>query len=316
MSAPSMYDILSGRFDPLRFRVTCSVFLALAFGSASTWYPPRRRPRPAALDRRGDRRRPRAVRDDRRRAVREVHRRSRTASRAAAPCGPSPVNTANSRRLGRFWPAALPQVEIKHGRISMMAFLGMMVQELGIPFPGSMTLDGPAPRPSVAFTRMAFSRDRRAPRRLRPVLGHLRAAGLPGAGKRASARPPPDRRLRLRGRDRCHAGDLGTGGRRTPRRPRRVIGTIPGSYRSRTRSGRHGAQPRPHVRAQGSRRAMLSTGRRHAHSELDSRQHRFYRCPNADRARGAGAHGERPRRRARAMGARTGALGIGEFDLQ
>ena len=33
-------------------------------------------------------------------------------------------------------------VEVKHGRIAMMAFLGMMVQELGIEFPGSMTLDG------------------------------------------------------------------------------------------------------------------------------------------------------------------------------
>ena len=33
-------------------------------------------------------------------------------------------------------------VEIKHGRISMMAFLGMMVQELGITFPGSINLDG------------------------------------------------------------------------------------------------------------------------------------------------------------------------------
>ena len=40
----------------------------------------------------------------------------------------------------------------------MMAFLGMMVQELGITFPGSMTLDGPAPRP-----RVSPSRGRRSP---------------------------------------------------------------------------------------------------------------------------------------------------------
>merc|ERR1719181_2115419 len=33
-------------------------------------------------------------------------------------------------------------VEIKHGRIAMTAFIGMMVQELGITFPGSITLDG------------------------------------------------------------------------------------------------------------------------------------------------------------------------------
>ena len=48
---------------------------------------------------------------------------------------------------GKFWDekeslARRRAVEIKHGRIAMMAFIGMMVQELGITFPGSMTLDG------------------------------------------------------------------------------------------------------------------------------------------------------------------------------
>ena len=36
-------------------------------------------------------------------------------------------------------------VEVKHGRIAMTAFIGMMVQELGITFPGSLTLDGSTP---------------------------------------------------------------------------------------------------------------------------------------------------------------------------
>merc|ERR1711971_570107 len=40
-------------------------------------------------------------------------------------------------------------VEIKHGRISMFAFIGMLVQELGITFPGSMTLDGSVPFDSI-----------------------------------------------------------------------------------------------------------------------------------------------------------------------
>ena len=45
-------------------------------------------------------------------------------------------------------------VEIKHGRISMMAFLGMMVQELGITFPGSLTLDGPPAAREVGFGQL------------------------------------------------------------------------------------------------------------------------------------------------------------------
>merc|ERR1711881_162229 len=40
-------------------------------------------------------------------------------------------------------------VEIKHGRISMIAFIGMMVQELGITFPGSIDLKGEVPFDSI-----------------------------------------------------------------------------------------------------------------------------------------------------------------------
>merc|ERR1712037_1061123 len=36
-------------------------------------------------------------------------------------------------------------VEIKHGRISMIAFIGMLVQELGITFPGTIDLKGEVP---------------------------------------------------------------------------------------------------------------------------------------------------------------------------
>ena len=53
-------------------------------------------------------------------------------------------------------------VEIKHGRIAMMAFIGMLVQELQVAnpgqylFPGSMTLDGSVPFDSILKDGMGF----------------------------------------------------------------------------------------------------------------------------------------------------------------
>jgi len=34
---------------------------------------------------------------------------------------------------------------MKHGRIAMMAFIGMLVQDLGVTFPGTLDLQGPYP---------------------------------------------------------------------------------------------------------------------------------------------------------------------------
>merc|ERR1711979_156284 len=58
-------------------------------------------------------------------------------------------------------------VEIKHGRISMLAFLGMMVQELGVTFPGSLDLAGDYPFTDVLKDGMGF-----------PALGNIPTFGL------------------------------------------------------------------------------------------------------------------------------------------
>merc|ERR1711897_71428 len=47
-------------------------------------------------------------------------------------------------------------VEIKHGRICMAAFIGMLVQELGVTFPGSLDLKGEVPFSSVMDNGMGF----------------------------------------------------------------------------------------------------------------------------------------------------------------
>merc|ERR1712232_540768 len=58
-------------------------------------------------------------------------------------------------------------VEIKHGRIAMAAFIGMMVQELGVTFPGSLDLAGDYPFSEVLEDGMGF-----------PALGNVPTFGL------------------------------------------------------------------------------------------------------------------------------------------
>merc|ERR1711933_31311 len=48
-------------------------------------------------------------------------------------------------------------VEIKHGRISMIAFVGMLFQELGVTFPGSLDLKGEVPFSSVLDDGVGFT---------------------------------------------------------------------------------------------------------------------------------------------------------------
>merc|ERR1719198_808451 len=55
-------------------------------------------------------------------------------------------------------------VEIKHGRISMIAFVGMAVQELGVTFPGSLDLAGDYPFSEVLKDGMGFPALSNSPR--------------------------------------------------------------------------------------------------------------------------------------------------------
>ena len=74
-------------------------------------------------------------------------------------------------------------VEITHGRICMLAFIGMMVQELGITFPGSIDLAGEVPFSSIGY---GFDSNRGEGRR--------RCGGPGGRPGSPSRRKPGDER--------------------------------------------------------------------------------------------------------------------------
>ena len=64
--------------------------------------------------------------------------------------------------------------------------------------------------------------------------------------------------------------------RRTSRAATRLRGTIPGGYPFTTQTGRHGAQPRPHVRAPERPRGHARHVRRHVPTRVDSCDHHFF----------------------------------------
>ena len=150
----------------------------------------------------------------------------------------------------------LRYVEIKHGRIAMAAFIGMMVQELGITFPGSLDLAGDVPFSSVLDDGMGF-----------PALANVPALGLAqillfGGIAETVAMP---------------AGEYTGGPQNLPGGYDGSAGTIPGGYPFTTQIEDPEARDRAlNVEIQNGRAAMLGVTGAMMHSCLDSCDHHFF----------------------------------------
>jgi len=147
-------------------------------------------------------------------------------------------------------------VEIKHGRISMMAFIGMLVQELGVTFPGSLDLEGQYPFADVLNDGMGFQ-----------ALANVPAAGLCQivlfAGLADGAAMPSTQY---------------TGGPQDlPGGFDGASGTIPGGYPFQTQIEDPEVRDRTlNVEIQNGRAAMLGVFGAMCHSQLDSCDHHFF----------------------------------------
>ncbi|KAH8045390.1 chlorophyll A-B binding protein [Aureococcus anophagefferens] len=160
---------------------------------------------------------------------------------------------------GLFWEdkeslARRRAVEIKHGRISMMAFLGMMVQELGITFPGSINLDGSVQFSDILKDGMGFA----APRAGRRLVQILAFGGI----AETVAMP---------------ATEYTGGPQNLPGGYDGSAGTIPGGYPFTTQI----EDPTARTRAltcelQNGRAAMMGVTGAMMHSQLDSCDHHFF----------------------------------------
>merc|ERR1711935_1281806 len=147
-------------------------------------------------------------------------------------------------------------VEIKHGRISMMAFIGMAVQELGVTFPGSLDLAGDYPFADVLKDGMGF-----------PALANIPALGLCqivlfGGLAEGVAMP---------------SSEYTGGPQDLPGGFDGSSGTIPGGYPFTTQIEDPEARDRAlNVEIQNGRGAMLGVTGAMMHSCLDSCDHHFF----------------------------------------
>merc|ERR1712228_802071 len=147
-------------------------------------------------------------------------------------------------------------VEIKHGRIAMAAFIGMMVQELGVTFPGSLDLKGEYPFSGVLADGMGF-----------PALANVPTFGLVqialfGALAELVAMP---------------ASQYTGGPQDLPGGYDGSSGTIPGGYPFTTQIEDAEERDRKlNIELQNGRAAMLGVTGAMMHSCLDSCDHHFF----------------------------------------
>merc|ERR1719150_1942719 len=147
-------------------------------------------------------------------------------------------------------------VEIKHGRISMAAFIGMAVQELGVTFPGSLDLAGNYPFADVLKDGMGF-----------PALANIPTFGLVqialfGALAELVAMP---------------ASQYTGGPQDLPGGFDGSAGTIPGGYPFTTQIEDADERDRKlNIELQNGRAAMLGVTGAMIHSCLDSCDHHFF----------------------------------------
>ena len=147
-------------------------------------------------------------------------------------------------------------VEIKHGRIAMAAFIGMLVQELGVTFPGSMTLDGSTPFSGIMDDGMGFAALANV-----PSLG-LAQIVLFGGIAELVAMP---------------ASQYTGGPQDLPGGYDGSSGTIPGGYPFTTQIEDADERDRAlNVEIQNGRGAMLGVFGAMCHSQLDSCDHHFF----------------------------------------
>ena len=174
---------------------------------------------------------------------------------------PGPFGMTGAVPSGKFWDeqdslARRRAVEIKHGRISMMAFIGMMVQELGITFPGSMTIDGSVQFSDILKDGMGFPALENVPR-----LGLLQIVAF-GFVAETAAMP---------------ASQYTGGPQNLPGGYDGSIGTIPGGYPFTTQIEDPVARTRALTcELQNGRAAMLGVFGAMCHSCVDSCDHHFF----------------------------------------